>query len=198
MMISPGSSPGSWSPSPWKTIFWPSLIPVAVQWPGLFCSSLILNQSQIHQLSPHSHLCRCGPPRSSSVAGSSGLRMLCSGPCGLFSVLGPDSCGTLWTLAGPYLVLAGAHGPACLCHGKSCTSVQLLSDSLDLTRERKKRKKVKGYLCVLDLAYFQAIMRLMCFVIGQRAFLWLAWVCLNWKASLGYLTSPVMDTNESI
>lgn len=27
MIISPGSRPGSWSPSPWKTIFWPSFIP---------------------------------------------------------------------------------------------------------------------------------------------------------------------------
>lgn len=45
MMISPGSSPGSWSPSPWKTIFWPSLIPVVLKWPVTclcsFCLTLI-------------------------------------------------------------------------------------------------------------------------------------------------------------
>lgn len=27
MITSPGSSPGSWSPSPWNVIFWPSFIP---------------------------------------------------------------------------------------------------------------------------------------------------------------------------
>lgn len=27
MIISPGSSPGSWSPSPWNVIFWPSFMP---------------------------------------------------------------------------------------------------------------------------------------------------------------------------
>lgn len=32
MMMSPGSIPGSWSPSPWKTIFCPSLIPAVVKW----------------------------------------------------------------------------------------------------------------------------------------------------------------------
>lgn len=34
MMMSPGSFPGSWSPSPWKTIFCPSLMPVEGQWPS--------------------------------------------------------------------------------------------------------------------------------------------------------------------
>lgn len=34
MMMSPGSIPGSWSPSPWNTIFCPSFIPVVVTCPG--------------------------------------------------------------------------------------------------------------------------------------------------------------------
>lgn len=98
----------------------------------LFNFKLIFSQSHLDQLSLYSHLCRRGPPRSSSVAWSSGLHMLYSGLCGWLSVLGLDSRGTLWTLAVPYLEVAGAHGPACLCHGKTCTPVPLLSDSRDL------------------------------------------------------------------
>lgn len=41
MMMSPGSIPGSWSPSPWNTIFWPSLIPEAVQWPHVTFGFLV-------------------------------------------------------------------------------------------------------------------------------------------------------------
>lgn len=156
MMMSPGSIPGSWSPSPWKTIFWPSLIPAAGEWTGdswkslVFWFSLHRVTHELYKLSSHSHLCQCGPPKSSSAAGSFCPHILCSDPCGWFSVLGPDSCGTLWTLAVPYLVPAGACGPACLCHGRSCTSVQLLSDSHDLPRAingQQSTNKDRSYFC---------------------------------------------------
>ncbi len=55
IITSPGSSPGSWSPSPWNVIFWPSFIPVTktiismqknTEGPGIkqsSCSSTFVN-----------------------------------------------------------------------------------------------------------------------------------------------------------
>ena len=48
MMMSPGSMPGSWSPSPWKTIFWPSLIPVEVKSSVFVFSCSLVRQSEKH------------------------------------------------------------------------------------------------------------------------------------------------------
>merc|ERR1719480_748922 len=40
MMMSPGSSPGSWSPSPLKVTFWPSSIPLSTDTSRIFLSRL--------------------------------------------------------------------------------------------------------------------------------------------------------------
>lgn len=41
MITSPGSSPGSWSPSPWNVIFWPSFMPKARIGQGRFVSQYL-------------------------------------------------------------------------------------------------------------------------------------------------------------
>lgn len=51
MMISPGSSPGSWSPSPWKTIFWPSFIPLSMWTSKIFFCRKILRPAHALQRS---------------------------------------------------------------------------------------------------------------------------------------------------
>lgn len=164
--------------------------------------SILLFRVDLDKLSLHSHLCRCGPPKSSSGAWSFDPRTLCSGPCGWFSVLGPDSCGTLWTLAGPYLVLADACGPACPCHGKSCTSAQLLSDSHDLARKNKRSARCITKMMTISVLVLGSYIKLhekgldyICFAVGQRAF---SWPACAWKACLDYLTSPVTTANKSV
>lgn len=176
--MSPGSSPGSWSPSPCKTIFWPSLIPVQMS-PGnirtglLF--SLFAHQTDAKKVLHFSHLCQCGPPRSSSVVGSSGLRMLCSGPFGWFFFLVLGSCGTLWTSAVPYLEVTGVHGLASLCHDKTCTPVPLLYDLHDLPNEKCRRNWLDN-LHQIDVTHIskQLFKRNIPSHLSQMVFFWTA------------------------
>lgn len=130
-MKSPGSFPGSWSPSPWKTIFCPSFMPareVSGQYP----------ESESNRLSPFStHLCWCRPSGPSSSWELVGRRSLCSGPSGWSSCPFPYNSDTCWTPAALYPVWSAACKPARRCRGTSRTFALLPSDSRGLPGQMK-------------------------------------------------------------
>ena len=181
MTISPGSSPGSWSPSPWKTIFWPSFIPVAVKW-----SVIVVVWSQIS----HKHIktntitllfAKLSPLsmwtsriffwrmifRPAHVLQRSLWLILCPWPWQLWHTV--DTCCTI----------PGISWCMRTCMPVPWQVMHICAAPFRLPRPDKKTKKKTSSISVLDFAYskLETVLtwkersgRLMCLVIGQRAF----------------------------
>lgn len=110
IITSPGSSPGSWSPSPWNVIFWPSFIPVT----KIIISMHLENTSYEYRRAWNFlffYLCQYGHQESSSCDLLCVHCSSCNGPWSWTSLPVLGSRCTCSESAGSFPVQSVAPGP---------------------------------------------------------------------------------------